>query len=588
MRILIFLVILTSSVFNHLSSQCLVDPPSLGELLLDENDHRAIFTCKVISDWKIDERFFKNEAKVLEVFRGEVPTNVNLTIYFQPNRDEKILYPGEEFLVISSKNDEGEWSVFKCDPYSESLNDSAYMKRGQDRLNIIGEFFKMKKEKLTKKFKFEEYSISNKQKVTVVEGEFLAGEPEGEWNFYEPKYPDRIVCSLNFSEGLLNGVSTEISSKFGKSNRNIHRAETLYKDGKKVKTDFFKLGTRDQEQFYSIKYFKDKKGRSRQIRTKFYPHLNRGKWYETECLAEVYGNNDRYPDIEYVMDGIQKEFYGDGELKVKGQYFRGAKVGKWITYNEDGSINEEEEFNNVKQKLSKKEFKIYFPDGKVMRSGKVKNNQATGVWLFKDIEGVDKYFYSEIPFKNGMIHGQMKRYRRKDDVLVNEWDYVDNQKHGFFNAYSDTGELVASEEMKNGKKLRTVKAPDKLPGQVFGLTKLTPDDNAKTVTNGEVNRPGMFGTKERFFLENGYRTGNYSIRSPKDELITEGNFKNGQKIGVWKAYGTDKKTNKTYVRKECFYGDYKQELPVDMKPEKCIKYDESGKVIGEDKKGFPY
>lgn len=137
-------------------------------------------------------------------------------------------------------------------------------------------------------------------------------------------------------------------------------------------------------------------------------------------------------------NGLFKSFSNTGQVLIQGNIKDGVKVGKWISYFDNGHISEEGIYEN----------EIY----KVINSWGPKGEQTV-----KDGHGLYKAYYpnNESVFEtgeieNGLREGTWKTYYESSSALFVESNYSKGKLNGVQNSYFESGQLYTSGEMKDG------------------------------------------------------------------------------------------------------------------------------------------
>jgi len=132
-------------------------------------------------------------------------------------------------------------------------------------------------------------------------------------------------------------------------------------------------------------------------------------------------------DDEGVRDGPWKEYYEEGQLRAEGMYALGNRIGRWLFYHPNGSIEQEGTYNN--QGTPEGTWKWYYDDGNVHREETYRNGLSDGIYtLYAEngkvitqgeyVEGLEegfwKYDYGDIReegnYRAGMRNGEWKTY----------------------------------------------------------------------------------------------------------------------------------------------------------------------------------
>ncbi len=141
------------------------------------------------------------------------------------------------------------------------------------------------------------------------------------------------------------------------------------------------------------------------------------------------------------QEGDWKEFYENGELKAKGKYESGVKVGEWEYYFPDGKKFEIGKYDKKGKQTGK--WLWYFNNGSLRRESNFLKGQEDGDFVeYNDSEKViTKGEYSD-GMKEGRWVYQLDNYKSfgkySDDMKDSVWTeyYVDNGKIRFTGKYS--------------------------------------------------------------------------------------------------------------------------------------------------------
>lgn len=138
-------------------------------------------------------------------------------------------------------------------------------------------------------------------------------------------------------------------------------------------------------------------------------------------------------DDEGIKDGLWKEFYIDGQLRSEGLYNFGKRVGKWRFYHQNGSIEQEGNYNNLGN--TEGQWKWYFDNGTVLREESFRNGLADG--LFSEYDESGKLIIQG-EYADGLEEGFWK-YEYGD--VREEGTYRGGKRNGEWKTFYDNGEL---------------------------------------------------------------------------------------------------------------------------------------------------
>lgn len=186
-------------------------------------------------------------------------------------------------------------------------------------------------------------------------------------------------------------------------------------------------------------------------------------------------------------NGVFKSFSNTGQLLLKGNIKDGEKVGKWISYFENGDLKEEGTYKNELYKIinswdSKGEqtvkdgqgfYKTYFPNKEsIFETGKIENGLREGTWktyyessnttylennyIKGQLTGIQKYYfesgqlYSSGEMKDGLREREWNWYYENGNISSTV-NFISDKKEGKQIIWSETGEKTKEELYKNGE-----------------------------------------------------------------------------------------------------------------------------------------
>ena len=85
-------------------------------------------------------------------------------------------------------------------------------------------------------------------------------------------------------------------------------------------------------------YWTDEGVKTWELEVRDFKRVQHSRWYPNGQLAQT----QKYRDG--VVDGPFVDYYPSGARKVEGAYLLGERVGKWVRYNEDGTIKKIENY----------------------------------------------------------------------------------------------------------------------------------------------------------------------------------------------------------------------------------------------------
>jgi antitoxin component YwqK of YwqJK toxin-antitoxin module len=180
-----------------------------------------------------------------------------------------------------------------------------------------------------------------------------------------------------------------------------------------------------------------------------------GKWinyYENGQLQSniVYLSQNKI-NIEDVWDregnkivengnGLYKSYSGSGQLLLQGKIENGLRTGKWITYFDNGKINEEGVY----------ESEIYKVTNSWDITGKQNVKDGQGLYVSHYPDGESEFETGRI--ENGLREGTWNIYFQSSNTIFREHNYIKGKLTGLQKIYFETGQLFASGEMLDDRK----------------------------------------------------------------------------------------------------------------------------------------
>lgn len=245
------------------------------------------------------------------------------------------------------------------------------------------------------------------------------------------------------------------------------------------------------------------------------------------------------------LDGPYRYYYDNGALNVEGQYSNGEKTGKWVWYTKFGKVDQEGSFDQGKQHGK---WKFYYPTGELSYEAEFDHDLKTGTWQYFDKTGT---LFKKGSFVNDLKDGKWETwyengnlvmsgsYKKglEEGVWVNYWEngleknittFKAGKEHGKWVSYYPTGKLKMTGNYKNGNKT----------GQwidYFDNGKEKDLFTYKIIT--KKNKAITYGPLKDFKSSESVKHGRSVSYSQKDyKMIEEGNYKLGEKDGVWYTY----------------------------------------------------
>lgn len=246
-----------------------------------------------------------------------------------------------------------------------------------------------------------------------------------------------------------------------------------------------------------------------------------------------------------VLQGDYSYYFDNGQLNVKGQYTNGHKSGKWYWYTNKGGLDQEGSFNLGKQDGH---WKYYYPTGELSYEAEYDNGLKTGTWQYFDKDGG---LFKKGTYKNDLKEGLWQTWYengnlvmegsykagKEEGVWKNFWEnglvknvstFKDGKLNGAWFSYYPTGAKKLSGKYKSGNKV----------GEwitYFENGKMMESVTYKIIT--KKNTAINYGPLKDFKTQESIMNGHFVSYSQKDYKKTqEGNYKMGEKDGVWYTY----------------------------------------------------
>ena len=153
--------------------------------------------------------------------------------------------------------------------------------------------------------------------------------------------------------------------------------------------------------------------------------MNEKNYYDDGILKSEFEKNDNGQ-----LDGIYREYYENGQLKLECTYKNGQLEGIAKEYYKNNQLSCEYNFRDGKLDGLCKE---YYESGKIKEEYYCKNGEFEGTYKKYYTNGKEK---SEYNYKNGKLEGTAKEYRINGDVEV-EYDYKKVNLENIYEKYEN-------------------------------------------------------------------------------------------------------------------------------------------------------
>ncbi len=512
------------------------------------------------------------------------------------------------------------------------------------------------------------------------EGVFKDGLKDSLWNYYNQQgdlvakeyYRDglmngpyssfhstgKVSSMIPYEDGLVNGEA-EWFDEFGlktlsvnfKKNKKNGDALSFYANGKvhekyQYKDDkldgnyvsWYDNGKTEEEEYYTEDQLN---GVFKSYYMNGYPAiLGNYKDSEEEGKWVSYFINGNVSQVDTFQNGFvvggYEEYYHNGDLKETGSYDgKGNRTGISRFYNENGVLYLTEKYENnafVESvnyskdgkelwKYRKKEgltvYKTFYPDGKLMLKGDMRNGKKDGEWTRYYKNGVVKqllhytngylngdfveYFTNgqvqdSMVFKDGVLNGPYTSYNKAGVHLLKgyyrtgnqnqEWDYyyndgsldhksyfVDGVAQGWSTEYDVEGNVMSRIQYVNNKITRFQNYNSN--GEMISDFDMTRDsvyllkgDSIHVTAKCEMKGGLYYGDFIWYFpngsilskksFSNDMINGKYERFNELGNVIQTGDYLGGEKQGIWSSFYTDGKIKQvTY-----YFNDEKDSLEI--------------------------
>ena len=144
-------------------------------------------------------------------------------------------------------------------------------------------------------------------------------------------------------------------------------------------------------------------------------------------------NNYNKTDKQGRRQGKWIEYHSNGQIRYKGQFKNNEPVGEFLYYSENGNLFAKNKIlkNNVT------ESEIYSPEGKVVAKGKYINKKKQDRWEYYSEEDGSLILVEN--YNNGNLVGKSEAYLAGTQLVIEETEYVNGMKHGFYSRFYDNG-----------------------------------------------------------------------------------------------------------------------------------------------------
>lgn len=304
------------------------------------------------------------------------------------------------------------------------------------------------------------YKVFYENNLENTVGQYAFGKKAGKWQW---NFPDgKIEMQGQFTEDQQHGTwiynypSGNISYKANFRNGRKHGTwEYFYEAGEP-----FKKGDYSDDQKEEVWTTWYENGRVL-IEGKFKKGKESGTWFNYWEDGMV-KNQTEFKNG--VLHGSWKSYTPNGILITRGKYTNGLKSGIWQDYFSNGQVMQKSGYKIVNRKHGDKaiantgkkqktselhgKFESYSSeDFRIRSKGVYKKGLKHGTWLDFYPGGLVPMVLAQ--YKNGNLHGMMRRYDRRG-TLLSEINFKKGRKDGWFLVFSSNGQIKIRKFYSNG------------------------------------------------------------------------------------------------------------------------------------------
>lgn len=339
---------------------------TLTEVLANQKDAKHIFTCEVIATY-IGDRGYTSIAVVQDRYRG-MPVD---TVYissggFTSQRGEK-MPPKSRWLIISDTQDNLHYTAAVCENISrrtDTLNLECPTKKsrlGASYLEVLNQYFTLENENYSGTI-----TLKGGDRV-FAKGELQNGKSQDRWLHYSYWYDDvnrKLSSQVDYEQGRIEGYEINYDQR---EDSLIMESERYIKDGL---IQYEKKGT------YSVTNYtySDEKTRTTEYLTFGFDGDTTSILTTLEPLYKadrttIYYNHGRFS---------KTKGYAHREANGEGKYYKGARVGEWQLFTNDGVFDTTVIYSYPD--TTKPGIISYDPKGQPQIEGQIVNGKRAGKW----------------------------------------------------------------------------------------------------------------------------------------------------------------------------------------------------------------
>ncbi len=262
--------------------------------------------------------------------------------------------------------------------------------------------------------------------------------------------------------------------------------------------------------------------------------------YKSDTLHGFYFNNEHTLNfIDGILNG-PAVFRNNNQFSlIEGNYLNGLRDGKWIYHSRNGKIEvmmfENDTLNGPYYIYENSN--TYYGYDSIIESGYYLKNKLHGLQITKNYHmiaypGKGYIITTEKTFLNGLENGIRRVYRQKDRLL-SECHYVNGNREGYCNEWTDSGLLIRMHYYND------IEEYDSFIGYDY-KTKLKSEEyvRKKRFRSGQYHKVYPAARQgepysDSFYIRDGKRIFDHYTYDNYGNVIIEFHIENGKKSGRW-------------------------------------------------------
>lgn len=407
---------------------CSGEPHCLSELLLHDQRNRHVFQGQIVQTYATLQGAYYSKVRVLECFKGEIKTST-VWVYTGGNNSAGgyRASPGTVWLFFGEPFASGAYTATVCDLFSCTSNTAP--ENYATRLQILKAYQRMKQSNYTGPVIW-----YYRDSLKAAEGHFKDGQAEDKWKHF--RYDGSLKSEMFYQNGLLHGETTE----YLEPERGI--AYSTYKNGVLLfqTTNYTNNKYRLRSTWENLG---EKEGLRREHRKTWHPN--------GQLSSDQYEERNSPANHDWCMynghEGAFIQLDSNGNIINQGQYFKGAKVGKWIEQKKNS--RDTLHINYPQPEMPDYDFVRFFENGQLQIMGNFKNGLPNGKWMYYNFKG---FLRQEAHFIDGKLSGEVISYHYCSDKVAERHQYLNGLQHGAQFRYFENGSIQEQYSCKKGQK----------------------------------------------------------------------------------------------------------------------------------------